>query len=104
MYPLVDGASQLLDGHNVLAIPPWTRPATPARCPTELGFDVDATVPTVAFSAPAADPSVGKTVTFTFKASEGGVSHGCRLDGEAMHACIGGRPAARPSRRWPTEA
>jgi hypothetical protein len=58
---------------------------------TELGFDADATVPTVAFSAPAADASVGRMVTFTFKASEAGVSYGCRLDREAMHACIGGQ-------------
>jgi hypothetical protein len=66
------------------------------------GFDTDATVSTVAFSAPAADPSVGKAVTFTFKASEGDVSYGCRLDGEAMHAWHrrqAGGPTVRPPRR-----
>jgi hypothetical protein len=58
--------------------------------PVSWTWTVDATKPTVTITSGPTDPTVQSTATFTFTASEGGVTFTCQLDSQATTTCVSG--------------
>jgi large repetitive protein len=58
--------------------------------PVSWTWTVDLTKPTVTITSGPSDPTSQSTATFTFTASEGGVTFTCQLDSQATTTCVSG--------------